>query len=305
MAEKKKRSLFRRILRVVGVLFALILVAAGVGLYFLMKVETVKLDDHLYALLGGGGNSLVLLSDEGPLVVDTKFGPPSGKLQKEVERIAGKPVKMVVDTHWHLDHTHGNPKFPGAEFVGSTKTRGYLLGEDDMFKAGGEGASMVPTTLVDDSKSFQFGDDFVEVRAVGAGHTDGDVVVFLHKRSLLHTGDLYVNGVFPIIDEKHGGSLRALGPTLDKIIAIGAKTVVPGHGPITDTNGVKVMREYVTAVWDHALAGARAGKSRDEVVKSFDASRWPWGKMGGFTTPQKNVGVAYDEAVALVTAEKK
>lgn len=198
MAEKKKRSLGRRILRALAVVLVLLLAVVGVGAYFLMKVKTVQLDDKLYELNGGGGNTLALLSDEGALVIDTKFGPPAGKIKDEVARLTGKPVKMVINTHYHFDHTGGNPRFPGAEFVGTTRTREHLLTlEAKRFGPGTDGEKVVPTTLVDQSKQMSFGDEYVDVRYVGRGHTDGDVIVFLHKRSLVHTGDLYVGGYYP------------------------------------------------------------------------------------------------------------
>ncbi len=297
MAEKKKRSLGRRILRVVGVLVLLIVAVVGVGAYYLFKVKTVELDDKLVELDGGGGNTLVLLSDDGALVIDTKFGPPSGKLKDEIAKRTGKPVKMVINTHYHFDHTGGNPRFGGAEFVGSTRTREHMQTIDaGRFGPGAEGAKMVPTTLVDTNKQLPFGDEFVDVRYCGRGHTDGDVIVFLHKRSLVHTGDLFVSGLYPIIDARAGGSFREFAATLDCVIATGAKTVVPGHGPITDMAALKKFRDYVAALWKHVEAGVRDGKSVDEITKGFDATPYGLENMPMFSSLAKNVEAAYNEA---------
>jgi glyoxylase-like metal-dependent hydrolase (beta-lactamase superfamily II) len=299
----KKRSLLRRIGRALLILFVLLLAGAGVLAYFAFRVTTVALDDHAWVLLGGGGNTLVLDGPEGPLVVDTKFGPPAATLEREVKRIAGKPVKMVIDTHYHIDHTHGNPRFPGAEFVSAKRTRDHLLELDaKTFGPGSDGEHEVPTTLIDDGmvKQINFGDDFVEVRQPGRGHTDGDVVVFLHKRSVLHTGDLFVNGYYPIIDPKGGGSFAELGPTLDKVIAIGAAKIIPGHGPIATPDDLVRYRKYVAALWDHVRAGVKAGKSKQEIEKGFDATPYRLSNlMVALTSLSKNVAQAYDEAVAL------
>ena len=290
--------------RWIGVALFLLLIVAGIGAWRALKVDTEKLDDRLYALMGGGGNTLMLVGDEGALVVDTKFSWPAAHLQKEVKRITGKPVKMVIDTHYHFDHTHGNPYYPGAEFVAHPRTRAHLLELDGgMFGPGAEGAAMVPTTLVDTGKQFEFADDYVDVRYLGRGHTDGDVVVFLHKRSILHTGDLFLNGLYPVIDLKGGGSVRELGPTLDKVIAIGARRIIPGHGPIAGPEDLKLFRKYIRALWDHALAAAHAGKC-DESTASFDAVPFHLSPLPGFSSLRKNIDAACEEATALVASER-
>lgn len=299
MASRKKRSLGARLARWFGIALLLLLIAAGIGAWRALKVDTARIDDHLYALMGGGGNTLLLLGDEGALVVDTKFSWPAAQLQNEVKRLTGKPVKMVIDTHYHADHTHGNPKFPGAEFVGHPQTRAHLLGLDaGMFGPGAEGAAMAPTTLVSDGKQFSFADDYVDVRYLGRGHTDGDVVVFLHKRSILHTGDLFLNGYYPVFDPRGGGSLRELGPTLDKVIAIGAQKIIPGHGPMAGPDELKRFREYVGALWEHALSGVRAGKRCDEIAADFDAERFHLAPIPGFSSLRKNLEAACAEATA-------
>jgi glyoxylase-like metal-dependent hydrolase (beta-lactamase superfamily II) len=306
MAAKPSR--LRRVARVLGVLLLIVAALAGVGAYFLFRVTTVAIDEHLWVLLGGGGNTLVLDGDPGPLVVDTKFGPPAATLEREVKRVSGKPVKMVIDTHFHFDHTHGNPRFVGAEFLGAKRTREHLLALDaGMFGPGADGEKAVPTNLIDDGmvKQLNWGDDFVEVRQPGRGHTDGDVVVFLHKRSVLHTGDLFLNGYYPIIDVKGGGSFHELGPTLDKVIAIGAAKVVPGHGPICGPEELASFRKYVGSLWEHVLAGVRAGKSRQEIEKTFDPAPYGLSNLPGMSSYSKNVGQAYEEAMELTSKETK
>jgi cyclase len=301
-----KGRLWKRVLKVVGVL--LLLVAGGIGfmVWKFTRTEKVAIDDRLFTILGGGGNTLVLTSDEGALVVDTKFAWPASALKKEVEAATGKPVKMVIDTHHHIDHTHGNPKFPGAEFVAHKRAREHLLADDAMFQPGGEGEKMVPTTLIEEGKQLQFGDDFVDIRYLGRGHTDGDVAVFLHRRSILHTGDLFVNGFYPIIDTKGGGSFRELGPTLGKLCDIGAAKIIPGHGPIAGPAELANTRKYVDSLWKHVLDGVRAGKSKKDILAGFDAAPYHLhDMMAGFSTLEKNVDVAFDEATAQVAAEKK
>jgi glyoxylase-like metal-dependent hydrolase (beta-lactamase superfamily II) len=302
-----KPSRLRRIARVLGVLFLILLALAGVGAYFLFRVTTKTIDEHAWVLLGGGGNTLVLDGDPGPMVVDTKFGPPAATLEREVKRLVGRPVKLVIDTHYHFDHTHGNPRFVGAEFWGARRTRDRLLGQDaGMFGPGAEGEKAVPTNLIDDGlvKQLHWGDDFVEVRQPGRGHTDGDVVVFLHKRSLLHTGDLFLNGYYPLIDTKGGGSFAELGPTLDKVIAIGAAKVVPGHGPMCGREELVNYRKYVGSLWDHVLAGVRAGKSQKEIEKTFDPAPYGLSGLPGMSSYSKNVGLAYEEAMELTSKEQ-
>ncbi|MSP63740.1 MAG: MBL fold metallo-hydrolase [Myxococcales bacterium] len=304
-ATGRPRSRLLRALKIGGIVLLLLALGAGFLAWRMLRVETVRIDEHLHVLLGGGGNTLLLDSPEGALVVDTKFSFPASHLQKEAQRLTGKPVKMVIDTHYHFDHTGGNPLFPGAEFVGAPRTREHLIAKEALFRPGAAGEKMLPTTLVSDGKQWNFGDDYVDVRYLGVGHTDGDLVVFLHKRSILHTGDLFVNGFYPVMDPEAGGSYRALGPTLDKVIAIGAQQIIPGHGPIAAPEDLKRFREYVGLLWDHVLSGVRSGKSRDEVAAGFDAARFHLEPIYGFSSVRKNLDAAFDEATAWLAAQPK
>ena len=296
----------RHWLRNLGLAFLAVLVILGTIVWrFAVRTETVRLDEHAWAVMNGGGNTLVLDSPEGALVVDTKLFLSARSLQKEVAQLTGRPVKMVVNTHYHLDHAGGNVRHVGAEFVGHPKTREHLLAtEPDTYGVGKEGERALTATLVPDRKQFQFGDDFVDIRYLGQGHTDGDVVVFLHKRSLLHAGDLFFNGYYPTIDPGGSGSMRAWVGTLDQALAIGAAKIIPGHGPIATNADMKNARDYLAALWAAALEGARAGKSCDDLKSSFDPKPFHLRPIPLISSFAKNVKTACAEAKAFVATPK-
>jgi len=291
---------------------ALLLVVLLVGGFFLkfLSTDDTRFDAHAWAMLGGGGNTLILDSDAGPLVVDTKFLYPSGKLKAAIEKSAGKPVKMVINTHYHFDHTGGNPKYVGAEFMAAATVPEHMRKEmASDFGPDKPGAATVPTTLIPTTvdapnpKRFTYGDDDVEVLFLGRGHTDGDVVVLLHNRSILHMGDLFVNGAYPLVDTKAGASVREWVGVMDRAIALNAKTVIPGHGPICTTADMKLQRDYLASLWEEAMAAVKAGKSRDQAVSAHDPSRF--GLKPIFPVimgPGDNMKAAYDEAKAWVAA---
>ncbi len=299
------RSPARRALRWLGALLLVGAAVVGILAWRQLRTETVRLDDRAFVVLGGGGNTLVLAADDGALVVDTKFSYPASQLKTQVDKLVGKPAKLVINTHYHFDHSHGNPLYAGARFMAQTRTREHLLALDPgLFGPNAPGAAMLPTELVDDVRKLRFGDEEIEVRYLGRGHTDGDIVVFLRKRSLLHMGDLFTNGLYPIADVKGGGSMRDWVATIDRAIELQPKTIIPGHGPIATLDDLKAFRAYLGAVWQHALDGATAGKSCDDIAGSFDGTPWKMAPIPGFSSQSKNLETACEEAKAEVAKTK-
>jgi cyclase len=288
----------RRILIGLGVV---LLVAAGfVGYQFyrLQQTETVKIDDHFYVVLGGGGNSAVLIGDEGVLLVDTKHLGPGRRLARIIRTITDKPVKVIINTHYHSDHTHGNPNYaPGTDVIAQRRTRQHMIELDRDFWEVHPNWSMLPGDLLDDERRLQFGDESIRILHPGRGHTDGDVVVYFPHRGILHTGDLFIHNLYPFIDLRGGGSAREWPATLDRVLAIGdVRLYIPGHGPLASRADVVRFQSYLRSLVSQVEEMAARGRSLADIEAAVDLRGYDdFHGMPFFTSRARNVEWVYQE----------
>lgn len=236
----------KRILTIGGITGFLLLLCAVfiiVGYFKFMAVDAVEYDPQLEILLGGGGNSIILTSEDGTqtLVVDTKMGSAAKAMRKKVK---SKDV-IVVNTHLHPDHTGGNALYPEARLIAGAYTK------EEWTKARPKDRFPDETVAEGSEKILRIGTETVHVRNMGRAHTTNDCVVYLEKRKLLVTGDIVVVGAHPVLFARSGcdiGSwIGALG-VLSSSYAI--KTLVPGHGPMADRNALATMMDYFVSISD-------------------------------------------------------
>ena len=291
-------SVISRILVALGVL---VLVAAGfVGYQFYRfeRTETVKLDDHFYVVLGGGGNTALLIGADGVLVVDTKLWRPGRRLAHIIASITDKPVKVIINTHYHSDHTHGNPNYAqGTEVIAQRRTRQHLIELDKDFWEVEPNCSRLPNELLDDEKELHFGDETIRIIHPGRGHTDGDVVVHFVRRHILHTGDLFLRDMYPRIDLPGGGSGREWPATLDRVLAIDDVTqYIPGHGALSARADVLRFQGYLRSLVSQVEEKVAHGRSLAEIQAGVDLH--DYGDFHGvpfFTSQARDVFWVYEE----------
>src|SRR5579871_766926 len=194
-----------------------------------LKINKVK--DSLYEIEGDGGNVAVLVTNEGVLLVDDKYDRDYEQIMSNVKSVTSQPVKYILSTHHHADHSGGNTKFEPAALVISTENARKNIIEK---KQAGAPDNMVPAQITFTQQTSVFiGGQEVRSVYVGRGHTNGDAVVYFPALRVLHTGDLMA-GNTPLIDYPGGGSLAMWPSTLDNAIKLDFDTVIPGHGPVTD-----------------------------------------------------------------------
>jgi cyclase len=296
--------MLRRLLIVLAVVVLAVAGFVGFRLYRFMHTETIKIDDRFYVVLGGGGNSAVLIADDGVLVVDTKFLRPGRQLPGIIRALTDKPVKVIINTHYHADHTHGNPNYPaGIRVIAQRHTREHLLRFDKDFWEVEPAWSRLPSDLVDDEEDLQFGDETVRIIHPGRGHTDGDVVVYFPKRRILATGDLFFNGRYPRIDLRGGGSARAWPATLDKVLAIGDVTrYIPGHGPLADRAALVRFQSYLRSLVAQVEEQAAQGHSLADIERAVDLHAYDdFDSIPFVVSRARNIESVYTE----VTGKKK
>jgi cyclase len=294
----------RSILTGLGVVLLAAAAFVGYQLYRLQRTETLKIDDRFYVVLGGGGNSAVLIGDDGVLVVDTKHFDPGRRLAQIIRTVTDKPVKVIINTHYHSDHTHGNPNYaPGTDVIAQRRTRRHLIELDRDFWEVQPNWNMLPGDLLDDEKQLQFGDELIRILHPGRGHTDGDVVVCFTHRGILHTGDLFIHDMYPFIDLRGGGSGREWPATLDRVLAIGdVRQYIPGHGPLSTRADVVRFQGYLRSLVSQVEEMAARGRSLTDIEAAVDFRGYEdFHGLPFFTSRARNVQWVYEE----ITQTKK
>ena len=280
--------MIKKILKWVGIV-VLILVAIGTTIYtiylrpFMQKMKQVTImqyDKELTLVLGGGGNSGILVSDSLVIVIDTKQDDAAEQLSKQVLQLAGKKPILVINTHFHPDHTKGNKFYKGQNIlVGGNYTKEFWAKEVDK--------ENLPTLWLPTKMDIKMGDDTATIINLGQNiHTASDVMVYLHKRKMLFGGDVILNqqvpALFGVADPE--GYLNAFD-RLPKQFDI--QKVVPGHGPI---GGIEIIDNFRQYFIDMKTAAIDESKKKELVAKYKG-----WGQIPMLMSPGRTISVFKDK----------
>ena len=220
------------------------LVLPYAGYRYLTKLEVVQITGDLHMLKNRlGGNVSVLRTGGGAVVVDTMSCVAQGEaILNAAQTLTGEAVALVVNSHYHLDHTHGNPAFPvGTRVISTARTLEHLRVRDACYWQD-EASALLPNETFNGSHHvITLGDKTIQLVHPGRGHTDGDLVVLFVEDRALHAGDLYFNRLYPNIDLEAGGSVRDWGDTLERVLELDFEHVIPGHGDLADRADVRSL----------------------------------------------------------------
>lgn len=296
----------------VGTALAVVAVGAIGALWFhdlTTSLEAEQVTDDVHVLFGAGGNVGVLATDAGAVVVDSlTFRAQGVRIRESAEKLGRGPVQVLLNTHYHQDHTHGNTGFAaGMRIVATDRSLGYLQHFDAAYWTDGAEA-MLPNELVSDVAELSIGEKTIRAHHLGRGHTGGDLVVLFVEDRVVHTGDLLFHSQYPRIDHEAGGSIAAWIATLDRVLELEFDHVIPGHGPVTDRSGIEGFQAFLSEVWQVGQAAAAAGQTQDEMLASAslssDAGYRPGGLPPFITFEREDVlRQAWDEATGSVVAE--
>jgi glyoxylase-like metal-dependent hydrolase (beta-lactamase superfamily II) len=231
-------------------------------------LETAPVAGDVSVIYGLGGNVGVLRTDRGAVVIDTMtFRSQGARILELAEQIGGGPVQAVVNTHYHLDHTHGNPAFPiGTTVIATDRTLAYLKAVDADYWDG-DAAGTLPNQTFHNEHELRVGDKTVRLIHPGRGHTDGDLVALFVEDRVLHTGDLFSYGRYPGIDLEAGGSVREWAATIDRLLELDFDRVIPGHGPVTDREALRAFQAFMRQLAGVGEQAAREGWSLEETER--------------------------------------
>jgi len=223
-----------------------------------------KVKDDLYNIEGDGGNVAVLVTSEGVILVDDKFDRDHDAIVANIKSVTNQPVKYVLSTHHHADHSGGNAMFlPTAEIISTANARTNILEH----KQSNAPPGVAPARLVFTQETAVFlGGKEARARHFGRGHTNGDAVIYFPALRTIHTGDLMA-GTSPLIDYPGGGSVVEWTKTLDAAMKLDFDTVIPGHGKVTNKAGLLAYRDNVEKLRNRVSGLIREGKGQDDVGK--------------------------------------
>src|SRR5271167_615619 len=215
-----------------------------------------KVTDNLYVIMGNGGNVAAMPTSEGVLLVDDKFALDAPEIVAKVKTISDKPIRYILNTHQHGDHTGGNEPMlaASAEIIIHKNARANMVA--------GKMPGLPRITFADETQVFLGGKE-VLAKHVGRGHTNGDAVVYFPSERVLHTGDLFVNGGAPFIDYSAHGSIVEWDKTIENALKYDFDTVIPGHGP--------VGKKADLVKWRQTLAMLRTKAKEACAGGAFDA----------------------------------
>jgi glyoxylase-like metal-dependent hydrolase (beta-lactamase superfamily II) len=270
-------------------LLTLPVVASAQANYDTVQVRAVELSKGLHVLFGAGGNIGVSVGDDAVFIIDDQFAPLTPKIVAAIRTLSDKPVKFVVNTHWHFDHTGGNENFgkAGALIVAHDNVRKRMSTEQFMAamnrREPPSPKAALPVVTFNDGVTFHINGDSMIVTHVPPAHTDGDAIVHFAKANAIHMGDVFNNTGLPFIDLSSGGSVHGVIGAADKAYAMSnAQTkIIPGHGQVTDRNRIKAWRDAIHAARERIQQEIRAGKTIEQVlalkVTAAYEKDWPGG----------------------------
>jgi glyoxylase-like metal-dependent hydrolase (beta-lactamase superfamily II) len=265
------------------------------------KISVQPLRRNVSVLLGPGGNIAVLTGPDGKLVVDAEIVTARPNVSAALASINSDPIKQLINTHWHFDHTGGNEWLheAGASILAHENTRKRLLvdtrveGWKHTFPAAPAGA--IPSTVFTDDYSLHANGTTLVLKHYASAHTDSDISVYFAEADILHVGDTFWNRDYPFIDYSTGGSIDGQIRAAEANLAMATdKTIViSGHGAVGGRADLVLFRDVLVEIRDKVAALKKQGRTLPEVIAARSSSRYDaeWGNL--FMTPNAFLTLVY------------
>ena len=260
-----------------------------------VEITTTKLTESTYMMAGAGGNLGLSIGEDAVFLIDDEYGPLTAKINAAIAKLTSKPVRFVVNTHWHLDHTGGNENLgnAGAIVVAHENVRKRMSSEQfieflRMAQPPSPQAAL-PVVTFAGAITFHLNGDEMRVIHVPRAHTDGDAIVHFVKSDVIHMGDAYFNGFYPFIDTSSGGTVEGVIAACDRALALASNStrIIPGHGPLSNKAELKAYRDMLLEISGRIRKMIDSGSKLEDITSSKVSADYDekWGK--GFIPPSK------------------
>lgn len=289
-----------RFTSLVGVFLAVCPLLAQQQDFSKVQMKVTKVAGSVYMLEGSGGNIGVSAGEDGIVIVDDQFAPLAGKIREALKGIVDKPVRFVINTHYHGDHTGSNLEFGGTStIIAQDNVRKRLMGQGTL--PPGKPANPVqpkgalPVVTFEHDVTVHMNGEDIRALHFPSGHTDGDSIIFFPKSNVVHMGDDFVRYGFPYIDVDGGGSIDGMIAAMEKAIGMlpADVKVIPGHGAIASVDDIREYLKMLKGTRDVVKQGMDHGKTADELKKAKALAAWQkW--SGSFITADGWIDTVYN-----------
>ncbi len=263
-----------------------------------IEVQTVKVADGLYVLMAGPaqGNIAVLVGNDGIFLVDSMYAPMHQKITDALAKISRQPIRYVVNTHLHGDHTAGNEAMAklGAVIISHENMRKRMAAPQNNAPP----AAALPVMTYSDSLTLHFNGEEIYIYHPQPAHTDGDSIIYFRHANVMHVGDVPASLRYPNIGVNEGGTVDGMIAAGQQVMKVANRDtkIIPGHlGPIIGFKEIQQQLDMFAAVRDRIANAIRAGKTLEQVVASKPTADFDQGRLGGAITPDRFVTLVYTD----------
>jgi len=276
-----------------------------------VEIKVTKVAGSVYMLEGSGGNIGVSVGEDGIVMVDDQFAPLAPKIQAALKGITDKPVRFILNTHYHGDHTGGNADFSKL---------GTIVAQDNVRKRLAEGTTIarfkmttppapkevLPIITFEHDVSIHLNGEDVRAIHFPHGHTDGDSVIFFPQSNVVHMGDDFVTYGFPFVDVEHGGSASGMAAGVEKVLWLTKPDTkfIPGHGPLSTADDVRKFLAMITETRAAVAAAVKKHKTVEQMKKEKLMAKWEADYGKGPIKADDWIDTLYDDVTKVRTGHE-
>jgi glyoxylase-like metal-dependent hydrolase (beta-lactamase superfamily II) len=267
-----------------------------------VTIETVKIRDGIFMLVGQGGNIGLFIGDDGTFLIDDQFAPLTLKHLEAIRAVGGQKPKFLINTHFHADHTGGNENLgkAGTAIFSHDNVRERMTVETFIkafnMRTPPRPKVALPVVTFSTDVTFHINGESVHAFHVPRAHTDGDSVIHFKNSNVIHAGDVLFNGFYPFIDVAHGGTVRGIIEAADAILKLADEEtkIIPGQGPLGDRKQLQDYRDMLSTAFQRLSRLRKAGMTVEEAIaeKPLADLEERWGK--GMFPGEKWIGLVYE-----------
>jgi cyclase len=268
------------------------------------KVEftSFQLSDTIYMLRGRGGNVGISTGEDGLYIIDDQVKPITDQLLQAIHKISDKPIRFVINTHYHADHTGGNETIGGSGtvIIAHDNIRKRMTSEQVSIFMNSTTApyakAALPVLTFNDRMSLHFNGESATAYYVANGHTDGDSIIHFPASNVIHMGDMYFNGLYPYVDLDAGGSIHGVIAAADLALSLANEStrIIPGHGPLAMVDDLRVYRDFLVDATGNIQALIDQDMSLPQIIEAKPTREWDETLGDAWITPPQFITFIYN-----------